>query len=152
MGTVAIKEVECLVFCIFWCQLLKILKARQKHNALEEKKVTANPKSFCFYGREENNDGFCVGRTWSRQLGREVLLLASSWAEMGNRVAGLQGIPDWIASAGPTSLGSPKPRSHNAPAFTPFAPIQHYPGNLLLLTRAACGWKVNRSVLWKNYI
>lgn len=77
MGTVAIKEVECLVFCIFWCQLLKILKARQKRNALEEKKVTAQIQNL-FASMEERKTmlDFALGGLGSRQFRREVLLLA----------------------------------------------------------------------------
>ena len=85
MGAVAIQEVECLMFCIFWCQLPKILKARQKCNASDEKKVTAQIQNLfaSAEGRKTVQDFELGGLGVDSLEGSPTC--GASWAETGNR-------------------------------------------------------------------
>lgn len=123
MRAVVIQEVECLIFCIFWCQLPKILKARQKRNASDEKKVTAQIQNLfaSVEGRKTVQD-FELGGLESIAW-KEVLLAeqAGRRRETGGRAAARR---SWVTSIGPASSGRSNPRLQSAPAFTPFAPIR----------------------------
>lgn len=90
MGAVAVKEGECLIFCIFWCQLPTILKPRQKLSMYDdpwEKSGSTNSKSFCLHRREKKMltcvGGVRVRRTGCQRPGKELINLYISWPTLG---------------------------------------------------------------------